>query len=244
MSQKTAPLKTALLKTDVGDIPLMVRVSPRARRIGLRVDPRIGGAELVLPKGVSTKKGLNFAATKSDWLWDHIAALPKPIPFIDGSVIPVMGLTRRIRHEGAGRPCPGLARGPVWLSEDFLHVRGEEPHLARRLKDWLKAEAKREITARAMAAADTLGLTVRRITLRDPKSRWGSCSTNGNLSFSWRLILAPESVLHYVVCHEVAHLAEMNHGPKFWKLVGKLVNDSQMPRDWLRLHGVNLHRYG
>ncbi len=230
----------ALLKTDDGDIPLTIRVSARARHIGLRVDARLGGAELVLPKGVSTKKGLSFAESKSDWLLDHLAAMPQPIPFDDGAEIPLFGQRHRIRHVPTRR---GL-KGPVWQDEDYIFVSGDSAHIARRVHDWLKAEARRELTRRTMAAAEALDVVVKGITLRDPRSRWGSCSSSGTLSYSWRLILAPENVLDYVVVHEVAHRAEMNHGPKFWALVRSLIEDAKTPRDWLRLHGTSLHRYG
>ena len=230
----------ALLKTDDGDIPLKIRISARARHIGLRVDASIGGAELVLPKGVSTKSGLNFAKTKSDWLLDHLAAIPAPVPFVEGAEIPILGNSHRILHVPTRR---GM-RGPVWRDDGHLFVSGDSVHVARRIRDWLKAEARRELTARAMKAAEDLEVVVKGITLRDPRSRWGSCSSSGNLSFSWRLILAPENVLHYVVVHEVAHRAEMNHGPKFWALVNGLIEDSETPRDWLRLHGTSLHRFG
>lgn len=234
----------ALLKTDDGDIPLKIRISSRARHIGLRVDARIGGAELVLPKGVSTKSGLSFAESKSDWLLDHLAALPEPVLFAEGAEIPILGERHRIRHLLSP---PGLRRGlkgPVWREEGYIFVSGESAHVGRRVRDWLKSEARRELTARAMKSAQALGVVVKGITLRDPHSRWGSCSTRGTLSFSWRLILAPESVLDYVVVHEVAHRAEMNHGPKFWALVESLIDDTDRPRDWLRLHGASLHRYG
>ncbi len=239
----------ALLQTNDGEIALTVRVSARARRIGLRVDPRLGGAELVLPKGVSTKRGLSFAASKSDWLRDHLAALPPSIPFLDGAAIPILGLPCTVRHIGR-RVAKGLVLGsgvrpgPVWREDDTVYVVGDAPHVERRVRDWLKAEARRRFSEKAGAAAEILGVTVKGITLRDPRSRWGSCSARGTLSFSWRLVLAPESVFDYVVAHEVAHLAEMNHGPRFWALVGRLVEDADTPKDWLRLHGAGLHRYG
>jgi len=239
----------ALLKTEDGDIPLTIRISARARHIGLRVDPRIGGAELVLPKGVSTRQGLSFAKSKSDWLLDHLAAMPEPVPFVDGAEIPMQGERLRIHHimtqcELFGPEQPREKRGPVWLEEGILYVSGDAPHVPRRVRDWLKARARREMTERAMRAAEKLDVVVKGITLRDTRSRWGSCSSAGTLSFSWRLILAPENVLEYVVVHEVAHRAEMNHSPDFWALVKELIDDIDTPKDWLRLHGTSLHRYG
>ena len=230
----------ALLKTDKGEISLKIRVSARAQSIGLRVDPRIGGAELILPEGVSKNSGLRFARSKGDWLWDHLEALPKPIPFVEGAEVPHFGVPLIIRHMGRKRSI----FGPVWREGDYLCVTGDPRHMTRRVHDWLKAQARQEITDRGQAMAHDLDVSIKAITLRDPRSRWGSCSADGGLSFSWRLIMAPENVLHYVVAHEVAHLRQMNHSPKFWKLVDQMIPDSDTPKAWLRLHGSGLHRFG
>jgi predicted metal-dependent hydrolase len=123
-------------------------------------------------------------------------------------------------------------------------VRGEPEHLARRLRDHLVATARREFAHRARRLAFRIGKSVARVSVRDTKSRWGSCSGRANLSFSWRLIFAPESVVDYVVAHEVAHLAEMNHGPRFWRLVERLSPGSAVPREWLRRHRNRLFSYG
>jgi len=232
--------ETALLKTDMGEIALNIRVSARARRIGLRIDPRIGGAELVLPKGVSKSSGLKFARTKWDWLCDHLSTLPIPIPFVEGAEVPFLGVPLTIRHMGRGRALPG----PVWRENDALCVTGDPRHMTRRVHDWLKQQARAEITARCQPKARELDVTVKGITLRDPHSRWGSCSVRGTLSFSWRLVMSPENVLDYVVAHEVAHLREMNHSARFWKHVDRLIEDSETPKAWLRLHGAGLHRFG
>ena len=136
------------------------------------------------------------------------------------------------------------ARGVVWQEEGAIHVAGRAEHLARRIEDWLRREARREIERRARAKAELIGKRIAAITIRDPKSRWGSCSPRGQLSFSWRLILAPRHVLDYVVAHEVAHLKELNHGPRFWKLTAELTRDADGARAWLNEHGPLLHRYG
>jgi predicted metal-dependent hydrolase len=230
----------ALLKTDLGEISLNIRVSARARRIGLRVDPRIGGAELVLPKGVSKNSGLKFAHSKWEWLWDHVAAMPQPIPFVEGAEVPVFGIPLIISHMGRGRS----VFGPVWRENDALCVTGDPKHMSRRIHDWIKQQARLEIVERCDRRSRELGVTVEGITLRDPRSRWGSCSVDATLSFSWRLVMAPENVLDYVVAHEVAHLREMNHSNKFWKLVDQMIPDSDTPKAWLRLHGSGLHRFG
>ena len=218
-------------------VPLTMRTSPRARRLTLRIDPAEDAVELVLPRGVTMREGLRFAAGKSGWILTRLTARPPRVPFAAGAVLPYLGIDHVIRH----RPD---ARGVVWRDGGELHVAGREAHLPRRVGDWLKSEARRELSRRASAKAAVIGRRIRRIGLRDPKTRWGSCAPSGVLSFSWRLVLAPEPVLDYVVAHEVAHLVEPNHGPRFWRLVGQLTPDVDGPRAWLRRHGHRLLRYG
>jgi hypothetical protein len=133
---------------------------------------------------------------------------------------------------------------PVTRVDGEIRVRGDPAHLPRRVRDYLIGVARQEMTRRARLLADRIGRRITRVTVRDTTSRWGSCSATGCLSFSWRLILAPESVLDYVVAHEVAHLAEMNHGPRFWGLVRSMTLDHEGPRAWLNRHRSRLWAYG
>jgi hypothetical protein len=110
--------------------------------------------------------------------------------------------------------------------------------------DWMKRQANLDLNARVAVHADRLDLTPARIVVRDQTTRWGSCSTSGALSFSWRLVLAPPFVLDYLAAHEVAHLGHMNHGPRFWNLVERTMPRHEEARTWLRKHGASLHRYG
>ena len=130
------------------------------------------------------------------------------------------------------------------IAEGEIRVRGDPAHLARRVRDHLAALARDELARRARPLAAHVGCTIARVTVRDTRSRWGSCSASGNLSFSWRLIFAPEEVVDYVVAHEVAHLAEMNHGPRFWRLVERLAPGNAGPRAWLDRHRARLLSYG
>jgi hypothetical protein len=136
---------------------------------------------------------------------------------------------------------------PVWIdtNEDqrIVRVSGRSEHAPRRLLDYLKREARKTLTARTQELTSRIGLAPKRITVRDTESRWGSCSADRALSFSWRLILAPPFVLDYVVAHEVAHMRHMNHGPRFWNLVRELVGDVDSPQAWLSANGPLLHRY-
>lgn len=220
-------------------VPLDIQINGRARNISLRVDERTGGVELVLPRFVARAEGLAFVEEKTQWLLSQIRALPPRIPFEDGAIIPVLGADHRIVHQEG-------ARGTVWIDDvqGTLNVAGQAPHIARRVTDWLKARARAEVSGRAHHAADQLSQRVRKIQIRDTRSRWGSCSEDGRLSFSWRLMLAPEQVLDYVVAHEVAHLVELNHSDRFWRLVDQLCPGNGPAKLWLRRHGAALHRFG
>jgi predicted metal-dependent hydrolase len=215
-----------------------IRVSQRARRVGLRVYPVGRKVELILPRGVSPNTGLQFLATKREWIAARLQRLPQPVPFAEGAIVPVLGVPHRIQRESA----PSLP--PVRIIEGEIRVRGDPAHLARRVLDHLVITARAELAPRARRLAAQIGREVARVNVRDTKSRWGSCSGRGNLSFSWRLILAPEAVLDYVVAHEVAHLVEMNHGPRFWRLVESLAPGSAGPRSWLKQHRDRLLSYG
>lgn len=221
----------------VDDMMVRVRRSPRARYITLRVTAHDDVPELVLPRRCSLAEGREFAESRRDWLKSQLAALPARVPFADGVVLPYLGSTLRVRHEPD-------RRGRVVRQGDEVIVPAPAELVARRLEAWLKREARREINWRAHAAAERVGRKVKRISVRDPRSQWGSCSSKGALSFSWRLVFAPRWVIDYVVVHETAHLRELNHSPKFWRLVNELCAESDAARAWLNENAVTLHRYG
>jgi predicted metal-dependent hydrolase len=218
--------------------PLAIRVSPRARRVCLRIDAACRRVELVLPRGVPAEFGLRLLRDKRGWIASRLSALPRPVPFVDGAIVPVLGVPHRIRHS------PDIAAPPILVADGEIRVRGDPTHLPRRVRDHLAALARDELARRARTLAERLGHKVARVSVRDTKSRWGSCSSKGNLSFSWRLIFAPDDVVDYVVAHEVAHLAEMNHGPRFWRLVESLMPGYVRHRRWLDRHRAELLAYG
>ncbi len=222
---------------DGREITLTLRRSSRARRIAIRVDPALGGAELVLPADSSESAGRAFLKQRAAWLLAQLDQIPPGVPFQAGASIPFRGTPHRIAHDPAGR------RG-VHLAERRIVVSGRPEHLARRLRDWLRREARLAIAPLAGAKAAMLDRPHGRISIRDQKSRWGSCSHAGNLSFNWRLILTPDDVLDYVVAHEVGHLAHANHSPAFWAVVDRLTAHAGPGRQWLRRHGGALFRYG
>jgi predicted metal-dependent hydrolase len=217
-------------------VKVAIRVSRRARRIALKVDWR-GEVSLTIPVRSSRQAALDFAQTQGSWLKERLAAVPSQVAFADGAKLPLLGRSAIIRHR------PEARRG-VWREGSVICVSGELENLPRRVTEWLRKEAKRELSERARAKALRIGRPILAVKVSDMASRWGSCSAAGAMSFSWRLILAPEPVIDYVVAHEVAHLKELNHGPRFWALVDKLAIDVEGSRAWLSRHGVELHRYG
>jgi predicted metal-dependent hydrolase len=218
--------------------PISIRVNARARRLLLRIDPSARQVELVLPQGVPPEHGLRFLETQRGWIAARLEALPRPVPFTEGAIVPVFGAPHRIVRES------DPAAPPVSITDGEIRVRGAPDHIARRVRDYLTRLARQELSRRARRYATQIGKPVARVTVRDTKSRWGSCSSEGALSFSWRLVMAPEAVLDYVVAHEVAHLVEMNHGPRFWRLVRTLTPDCATPRAWLKRHRTELLSYG
>lgn len=229
-----------LLTQALNDADLAARIevdiNPRARRVSLRVDPIKGCVVLVRPPRMSERLVLSFVASRKDWIAKHLSELEPLIPLSDGSVVPYRGVDYIIRTRDG--------RGAVALEDGTIRVAGKPEHIARRLRDWLKAEARRMITPRALALAEQLGAKVTHVSVRDTRSRWGSATRGGRLSFSWRLILAPDDVLAYVVAHEVAHLRHMDHSPAFWRTVEMLFgSDISLAREWLRRRGATLHRY-
>ena len=218
--------------------PVSIRVNSRARRLLLRIDASSRQVELVLPHGVPAEHGLEFLAAQRGWIAARLLALPMPVPFAEGAIVPVFGVMHRICHES------DPTAPPVRIADREIRVRGAPEHVARRVKDHLVRLARVELSRRARIYAERIGRPIARVGVRDTRSRWGSCSAKGSLSFSWRLILAPEPVVDYVVAHEVAHLAEMNHGPRFWRLVRTLTPDCATQRAWLKRHRSGLFSYG
>lgn len=213
-------------------MPLTLRRSARARRISLRVSALDGRVTLTLPQQVPDREALAFAEEKADWIRGHLAKQPQPVAVGIGAVVPVEGRNRRVVA------APGRR---IILSDSAVAVPQASP--ARSLQRYLKELARERLAAASDLYAARLGTGYSRLTLRDTRSRWGSCTADGGLMYSWRLILAPPGVLHYVAAHEVAHLREMNHSPAFWSLVEQIHGGYAVPRRWLRTSGALLHRF-
>lgn len=219
-----------------------IRRHRQARRYTLRIDAASREVVLTIPPRGSLKEAREFAQKHGAWIAARLQRLPQATPFAHGVIVPLRGVPHRVVH----RP---HVRGTVWTERDdagerLLCVAGAPPHHNRRVGDFLKREAQRDLDAASRRYAGALDVAIKRISVRDQSSRWGSCSNTGVLSFSWRLILAPSYVLDYLAAHEVAHLVELNHSPKFWRLLKRLNPDCERAKAWLDTHGTDLHRYG
>ena len=212
-----------------------------SHRFTLRVRAPTRDVLLTMPTRSSLKAAREFAERHAAWIGVRLARLPRPVAFEPRAVMPLRGVDHRIVHR------PG-ERGVVWLEAGeqvpLICVAGERPHVPRRVADFLKREARKDLEAAVARHSKALGVAPRRIALRDTVSRWGSCSSTGGLNFSWRLILAPPFVLDYLAAHEVAHIVHMNHSPKYWNLLRRLHPGTDRAEAWLKTYGPNLHRFG
>jgi predicted metal-dependent hydrolase len=219
-------------------VPVTLRVSPRARRMRLRVDPRTRSVLLTVPKRVSERRALAWAAGHKAWVEATLAAIPERAPIAPGSIIPLFGLPHRIDWDRA-RP------RRIELSPGRILAGGPAEGLEARLLRWLRAQASALLERETRELAARAGAQAARIGVGDPVSRWGSCSAGGAIRYSWRLVLAPDFVRRATVAHEVAHLVHLNHGPEFHALVRSLLGADPRPaRTWLRREGAALHQVG
>lgn len=217
-------------------LPLVIRRHQRAKRICLRYNPTSHAISLTLPRHTRVGDGLIFLMQKSEWLIETLRDMPMKKQIKPGVVIPLLGKRIRIKHDAS------LTR--KWLiQDDILYVSGERSEFPERVTEALKKIASQTLTNLSVRYAAQLGRRLDRVTVRDTRSRWGSCSSTARLSFSYRLIFAPKEVMEYVVAHEVAHLRHMNHSPAFWNCVATICPDYEAAKDWLKLHGKDLYRF-
>jgi predicted metal-dependent hydrolase len=223
----------------VGDYgtPVYLRENDRARRVSLRVDAPGQKVVLVKPKRMSRTTAIAFATERAEWIAERVSEFAPPVPFEPGARVPFRDIEHVIVH------APEAKRG-VWAEAGRIHVSGQAEFVSRRVRDWFKERAREAIVPLANSYALEIEKRVARVSIRDQRSRWGSCTSDAVLSFSWRLIMAPDTVMRYVVAHEVAHLRELNHLKRFWHIVDKLVTTREESTAWLSSHGMTLHCYG
>jgi predicted metal-dependent hydrolase len=229
--------RSEMLTLPSGPTRVEWRRNRRARRVSLRIDPCGGGVVVTLPMRAGRGAGVALLMNHAEWVATRLAALPDALPFADGSQVPIGGVPHCIRH--VPQSCGG-----AWLQDGELHVSGAPEFLRRRVMEFLRAEALRRLSAMVTAKTMMLGVTARRISVKDTRSRWGSCAADGSLAFSWRLVMTPEFVQDYVAAHEVAHLKHLNHGKRFWSLVDRLTPHAATAIPWLRAEGFRLLRVG
>ncbi len=216
-----------------GTLEVAVRRSVRARRLTLRVSRQSGAVTLTLPRRTPLREGAAFAQSREGWIRAQLHGLVPVQALTFGTTIPFRGEAVTLT--------PAKVRAPR-LDGAALLVPDDPDRLAARVRAFARTQARGELALACDHYARVLGRPYGRLTLRDTRSRWGSCSSRGDLMFSWRLILAPPAILDYVAAHEVAHLAEMNHAPEFWAVCARLFPDHKRARAWLRREGDALHR--
>lgn len=236
LTKRPKTIEPAELAIDGKSIPVTFRRHAKARRLVLRLSRDRSGVIVTLPPRVGRKEALDFVKRSSQWVADRLAAEPAKRPVEAGATILLRGEHLRIVPAGS-------RRGAVVVQNDTLVIAGDAAHLERRLVDWLKVEARHDLVKASEAYARAMDAKFHRLVVRDQKSRWGSCSSDGTLSYSWRLVLAPPFVLDYVAAHEVAHLKHMNHGRQFWRLVLTHCPHAARAKTWLKQHGAELHAY-
>ncbi|MGB7243117.1 MAG: SprT family zinc-dependent metalloprotease [Sulfitobacter sp.] len=215
-------------------IALTLRRTSRAKRISLRISQLDGRVTLTLPQKTKTSEAIGFAREKENWIRKHLDARGEDVPIGLGATFPLGGQMHEV-VVGSGRR--------IRFGDGVVEVPGAADRIGPRLAGHLKQIARMRLTEASDHFSAKLGKPYARLTLRDTRSRWGSCTSDGGLMYSWRLILAPPLVLDYVVAHEVAHLAQMNHSPAFWNEVTSIFGAYKEPRKWLRKNGSDLHRY-
>jgi len=213
-------------------VAVQVRRSTRAKRLALKVSRLDGSVTLTLPPRASMRVAMGFLNERAGWLHKALAGLEGPVLVRPGTQVPIEGVMRQV------------TAAPVrhaQIDGDALLVPQERPVAA--LTAFLKLRARDRLAERVAVHARALRRNPGKLTLRDTRSRWGSCTPAGDLMFSWRLVMAPPAILDYVAAHEVAHLAQMNHSPAFWAVVNRLYPDHASARRWLKAQGASLHRY-
>ncbi len=234
------PLKRHASSSDLAELADLVvpTRSKRATRLALRADASAGVVRLVMPEDMPEHQAYKFAAEHIDWIKARVKDFARKTPFADGAVIPVMGQDYTLTIVGT------TGATLITLEEGWLTVATKRADPSTNIRRFLTQKLEERIVKLAQEKAKIIGKKIGRIGFRDTATRWGSCSSDGNLMFSWRLVFAPDNVIDYVVAHEIAHLRHMDHSQRFWALCEKLSADYENGKTWLRRNGSSLLRYG
>lgn len=235
-------MKITLLTGKIFDIQnvlgfeIKVTKSLRAKKLTLRIDTQNRMPVLTVPRFCSTKRALEFVKSHQGWIYASLAKIPQACNFEAGNKFSLFGKIYEVKHN------PDL-RGGVFIQNEFIMVSGSPEFLNRRVKDFIKQYAKDNFTTLSHQIATKIDCKVHNICIKDTKSRWGSCSSRSNINYNWRIALAPEFVIEYLVAHEVSHLKHQDHSADFWNCVKNLCPQFKEGRDWLQKHGKDLYLY-
>lgn len=221
------------------EFPLAILRHGRAKRYTLRWDSEAQLIKLTVPKRASVKRGIEFTQSRANWLFQQMHKTTNRVQLAPGQSFPLLGLSTLLAHE-AGR---GIASLDESEQPQTLTIFGDGDFFPSRLRRYLQGYLREFITPLARNYANELGVTFNKVSIRDTKTHWGSCTADGNLSFAFRLVFADPQLVSYIVAHEVAHLVEMNHSKAFWELVEQLCPDYKKHRKWFKEHGGELSRY-
>lgn len=220
----------------IGDPPITVhlRKNTRAKRYSLRISNKDGKISLTLPRWSNLSEAMAFARAQEGWMRKHLSKQLQPIAVEFGGRIMLDGLKHRIDH-GTGRS--------VQVVDGVIYVPGRDDQLVSKIRAYFKTMARERLVPASQHYAGLIGRGIGPVTLRDTRSRWGSCTSDGRLMYSWRLVMAPPEVQNYVAAHEVCHLIEMNHSDAYWALVATISPNFKADRKWLKVNGTMLHQY-
>lgn len=221
--------------SDILDFDIKITKSSLAKRLTLRIDEKNRIPVLTIPNKCSSKKAIAFVKEHTDWIKNTLSKIPKSKKFSPQDKFTFLGREITIIHTPS-------QRGTI-LSENNLLVGGDIEFLHRRVTDFIKKQTLKHLYAFTIETANKINCKVHNVTLKDTKSRWGSCSSKNNINYNWRISLAPYFVIEYLVCHEVSHLLHQNHSSDFWQCVANLCPDYKKARNWLKTNGKELYKY-
>jgi len=234
LTGKTSKLKEKI--KDELDLEIKINQSSRSKKLTLKVDGKSNIPILSMPGLCSQKRAFEFVKAHLDWLEEKLSQSVAPQKFKNGDKFSLFGQELEIKHS------PELRAGVV-IEGGLIKVSGETGFLHRRVKDFIKKQAKDKLKKLSQEKAAILGYKINNVVIKDTKSRWGSCSSNSNINYNWRIALAPEYVTEYLVSHEVSHLKHQDHSKDFWACVKTLMPDYVQGKNWLRTKGKELYIY-
>lgn len=229
-----------LIAKSGASVPVRVHIDKRASRVSVRIDPHAREAVATAPARRHAPEAISFASERVEWIAERLGALPAPVTFEPGAYIPLRGVIHRLKQADTGRTVRLDPSGDA----PALLVPGSREAFEDKTRAFFRTMARSDFSERVAAHAATLKVHPRSIAIKDMRSRWGSCSSDGRLNFSWRLVCAPPFALDYVAAHEVAHMREMNHSQRFWRQVERCMPGWAEARQWLQERGSTLHAIG